>query len=164
VTGVACDADTGRPSAQRHQPEPQQLAVDLRSSPIRVRLRYALDQSANLLGNFRWAAARPGSPTPIETAADAVPSDHGVRFDEYQDIRPAGPTAAEGFPEQSVQGVQLRPGPLPLQHGDLLSEGEDVESYFASITEEDSVGRSRKSRLPCLRRRPLQISVPRPAR
>jgi hypothetical protein len=68
-----------------------------------------------------------------------VPSDHGVRFDEYQDIRSAGPTPAECCPEQPVQGVQLWPWPFPLQHGDLLSEGEDFESYIASTTEEESM-------------------------
>jgi hypothetical protein len=30
--------------------------------------------------------------------------------------------------------------PFPLQHGDLLSEGEDFKSGIASTTEEDSDG------------------------
>jgi len=99
-----------------------------------------LDQSANLFDDLRSAAAWPGSPAPIETEAGAVPADHRVRFDEHQYIRPAGPTTAECCPEQSVQGVQLWAWPFPLQHCDLLSEGEDFEGGIASTTEEDSDG------------------------
>jgi hypothetical protein len=47
---------------------------------------------------------------------------------------------AEGYPEQPVQCLQLRPWPFPLQRDDLLSEGEDFEGGIASTTEEDSDG------------------------
>ena len=94
----------------------------------------------NLFDDLRSAAAWPGSPTPIETEAGEVPADHRVRFDDHQDIRPPGPTTAECYPEQPVQGVQLWASPFPLQHGDLLSEGEDFKSGIASTTEEDSDG------------------------
>ena len=69
-----------------------------------------------------------------------MPSDHGVGFHQDQDIRPAGPTPAECCPEQPVQGVQLWAWPFPLQHGDLLPEGEDFEGGIASTAEEDSDG------------------------
>jgi hypothetical protein len=54
---------------RNNEPELQQLAVDLRSSTIRVLSRQALDQSANPLGNLGSAAAWPASPAPIETEA-----------------------------------------------------------------------------------------------
>ena len=69
-----------------------------------------------------------------------MPADHGVGFHENQDVRPAGPTLAERRPEEPVPGVQFWPRPLPLQHGDLLAEGEDFEGGIASTPKEDSDG------------------------
>ena len=129
----------GRPGFLTKHFEPQ-LAVDLGGSPIRVLLGQALDQSANLLGNLRSAAAWPGSPAPIETEAGAVPAYHGVGFHENQDARPAGPTLAECRPEKPIPGVQFWPRPFPFQHGDLLSEGEDFERGIASTAKEGSDG------------------------
>ena len=90
-----------------NEAELQQLAVDLRGSPIRVLLRQASDQSANLLGDLRSAAAWPGSPTPVETEAGAVPADHGLGLHDDEDVGPAGPTVAERRPEESVQGDSI---------------------------------------------------------
>ena len=120
------------------------LAVDLGGSPIRILLRQSLDQSANLVGDLRSAAAWPGSPAPIETEAGAVPADHGVGLHDDQDVGPAGPTMAKSRPEESVQGVQFWPRPFPFEHGDLLSEGENFEGGIASTAEEDSDGRQGK--------------------
>ena len=69
-----------------------------------------------------------------------MPADHGSRFHENQDIRPAGPPLAEWRPEEPVQGVQFWPRPLPFQHGDLLSEGKDFEGGIASTAKEHSDG------------------------
>src|SRR5258708_7856825 len=106
--------------------------MDFRGSPTLVLLRQSPDQNANLLGDLRSTALRPGSPAPIETEPGAVPADDGVGFDEDQDVRPAGPTLAECRPEESVQGVQCWPWPFPFQHGKLLSEGENFQGCIAS--------------------------------
>jgi hypothetical protein len=100
-------------------------------------LRQATDQNPNLLGDLGSAAAWPGSPTPIETEAGAVPADHGLGLDDDQDVGPAGPKVAEGGPEASVQGVQYGPRPLAFEHGDLLTEGEDFEGGIAPTAKED---------------------------
>jgi len=63
------------------------LAVDLRGSPTLILLRQASDQNANLLGDLRSSAPRPGSPAPIKPEACAVPADHGSGFHEDQDVR-----------------------------------------------------------------------------
>ena len=116
------------------------LSVDLRGSPTLVLVRQAPDQNANLLGDLRSAAPRPGSPAPIEPEAGAVPADHGVGLHEDQDVRPAGPTLAECRSEAPVQGVQCWPRPFPFHHGELLSEGEDFDGCIASSAKEDSDG------------------------
>jgi hypothetical protein len=43
------------------------FSVDLGSAPIRVVCRQPADQTTNLIGDLWPAAARPGSPTPVET-------------------------------------------------------------------------------------------------
>ena len=67
-----------------------------------------------------------------------MPTDHGLGLDDEQDVGPAGPTAAEGGPEESIQGVQNGPRPFLFQHGDLLSEGENLAGGIAPTAEEDS--------------------------
>jgi hypothetical protein len=52
----------------------------------------------------------------------------------------AGPEAAEGLPEESVQGVQCWPRPFALEHGDLLSDGGDFEGRVAAILKADTYG------------------------
>jgi hypothetical protein len=105
-----------------------------------ILLRQSLDQNANLLGDLRSPASRPGSPAPIETEAGAVPADHSAGLHENQDVGPAGPTLAESRPEESVHGVQFWTRPFPFQHGDLLSEGGDFQGGIASTAKEDAYG------------------------
>jgi len=113
--------------------------VDLRGSPGLVLLRQSSDQNANLLGDPRSRDALPGSPASIETEAGAVPADHGIGFDENQNVGPAGPTLAKSRPQQPVQGVQW-PRPFSFQHGYLLSEGEDFEGGIATTAKENPDG------------------------
>lgn len=115
------------------------LSVDLRGSPILVLLRQSSDH-ANLLGDLRSTAERPGSPAPTESKAGAVPADYGLGLDDEQNIRPAGPTLPECRPEESVQGVQFRPWPFPFQDGDPLSEGDDLKARIAPTAKEDADG------------------------
>ena len=69
-----------------------------------------------------------------------MPADDGLGLHNDEDVGPAGPKAAEGRPEESVQGVQCWPRPFALEHSDLLSEGEDFEGGIASTAGEDSDG------------------------
>ena len=55
---------------------------------------------------------------------------------------PAGPATAKGYPEESVQPVQHWSRSFALEHGDLLSEGEDLESRIGSTLEEDTANAS----------------------
>jgi hypothetical protein len=43
-----------------------------------------------------------------------------------------------GRPERLVQGVQLWARPTPLEHGDPLSEGEDLNRSVMPTAEEDA--------------------------
>jgi hypothetical protein len=50
----------------------------------------------------------------------------------------AGPTAAEGGPEESIQGIQNGPLSFPFKYGDLLAEGEDLKGGITPTTDEVS--------------------------
>ena len=123
-----------------HEAELLKLSVDSGGSPIRALFRQASDQNTNLIGDLRSAAAGPGTPPPVETKTGAVPADDGLGLHDDEDVGPAGPEAAEGRPEESVPRIQYRPRPFALEHGDLLSEGEDFQGGIASTAEEDSDG------------------------
>ena len=64
-----------------------------------------------------------------------MPADHSVRFDNEEDIGPAGPEAAEGGPEETVARIQGRPRSLAFEYGELLPQSEDLQGCVASRTE-----------------------------
>ena len=61
-----------------------------------------------------------------------MPPDHGLRFHDEQYVRTSGPQMPEGSPEKAVEASQRRPRPLAFEHGDLLSEREDVKGGIAA--------------------------------
>ena len=67
-----------------------------------------------------------------------MPADEGFGLHDDQDVGPTGPEAAEGGPEEPVQGIQGWPRPFAFEHGDLLSEGEDFEGRIGPTAEEDT--------------------------
>jgi hypothetical protein len=105
-----------------------QLTMNLRGSPVRILVRQASDQLTYLLRDLRSAVMRAGTPAPIETEAHAVPSDDSLGLDDDENLTPARPEAAKRGPEQAINGIQRRPRPFALQHGNLLTEGKDLEA------------------------------------
>jgi len=67
-----------------------------------------------------------------------MPADHGLGFDDEEDIGLAGPEAAEGGPEEAVAKIQRWPRSLAFEHGDLLAQSEDLQRGIASCTEENT--------------------------
>jgi hypothetical protein len=126
------------PKISRHGPfrddetELLQLSVDLGRSPIRVFLRQATDQYANLFGDLRSAASAPRSPAPVQPETSAVPTDDSLGVHDDQNISPARPEVAEGSPKESVQPVQHGSRPLSFEHGDLLPEGKNFQGRVGS--------------------------------
>jgi len=112
--------------------------MDFGSAPIRVFVGKAHDQVPQFLRNSRSTAARSRSPAPEEAKAGAVPSDDSFWLDNQEDIGPTGPKAAEGGPEEAVARIQGRPRSLAFEHGDLLSQSEDLQGCVASRTEENA--------------------------
>ena len=67
-----------------------------------------------------------------------MPAHDGLGLHDDQDVGPTGPEAAEGGPEEPVQGVQGWPRSLAFKQRDLLSEGKDFEGRVGSTAEEDT--------------------------
>jgi hypothetical protein len=130
----------GHTSFRDDEAELLQFAVDLGGSPVRVFFGQASDQTADFLGDLQPATARSRAPSPVETEALAMLADDGFWFHQHEDVGPAGPTAAQGGPEEPVERVQRRPRSFPLENGDLLSQGENFEGGLAAIAEEDADG------------------------
>jgi hypothetical protein len=120
------------------EPEFLEFTVDLRRSPVRVLIRKASDEYANLFCDLWSTSLRPGTPSPIETETGAVPTDNSLRLHDDEDIAPTRPTAAESRPEEAVPGIQRRPRSFTFEYGDLLPEGEDLEGRVTPTPEEDS--------------------------
>jgi len=114
--------------------------MDLGRSPTSVLLGQAPDQLTNLLRDLRSSAARPGAPTPVEAETSAVPADDGGRFDDDEDLGPAGPIATQAGPKNSVQPVSDGPWPFAFQHRDLLPEGQHLQRDITPTVKENSEG------------------------
>jgi hypothetical protein len=69
-----------------------------------------------------------------------MPTDDGFWFHQEEDVGPARPDAVQGGPEESIEGVPLRPRSFPLENSDLLSQGENLEGAVAATAEEDADG------------------------
>ena len=67
-----------------------------------------------------------------------MPADHGLRFHDDKDVGPTRPYPAQGDPEQPVQEIQSRARAFPLENGELLPQGEDLQSIVLPTAEEDS--------------------------
>ena len=122
----------------------EQLAMDARRTPEWVGIEDLADQPANVV--IYRSAPWPRPPAPVEPKAGAMPANDGARFDNQQDIGPAGPDAAEVGPEEAVTSVQGWPRSLAFEHGELLAESEDFQGGIDSRADENAkCNRQRKT-------------------
>ena len=61
----------------------------------------------------------------------------GLRSHDDENVRPAGPEAAESGPEESVQPLNVGARTFAFEHRNLLSEGEDFESNITPTAKEN---------------------------
>lgn len=65
-------------------------------------------------------------------------ADDCLRLHNDQNLSPPGPDPAQGRPEQPVKLIQPRTRLLPLEHGDLLPQGENLNCSAVPTEDEDS--------------------------
>ena len=67
-----------------------------------------------------------------------MPTDDCFGLDDYQRILPARPGRPQHRPEEPIQRVQGRSGPLTFQHRHLLAKGEDFDSDVSAGLEKEA--------------------------
>jgi hypothetical protein len=78
----------------KRDPEFEQLAVDSRCSPKRIRQAHLADQVLNILRKL--AAPKPQAsalPPPVEAESGAMPTDHRTWYEDGEGGAPAHPEA-----------------------------------------------------------------------
>jgi hypothetical protein len=106
--------------------ELQKLAMDPGRTPHCVVPRHPADQIADLPRHCRPTRLAPSRlPCPEKPKPFAVPTDDGLRPDDYQGVTPARPKARQDDPENPIRHPKWWPGSFPFQDSYLLAEGED---------------------------------------
>jgi hypothetical protein len=131
---------TGDAAFRNIEAELQEFAVDPRRPPTPILRRQASDQRPNLLADRRSAGTTSRSPAPVEAKAGAMPADHRLRLHDDQHVRPSRPRSLQGGPEKPVEAGQCRSRPLAFEYGNLLPEGEHLESGIDAAAEEHADG------------------------
>ena len=80
------------------------------------------------------------SKAPEQSKTSPMPSDHGLGFDDDQDVVPGRPEPAERYPKQPILDAQPRARILSLQYAELLAKGQDLEAEAVTGTEEGAEG------------------------
>ena len=65
-----------------------------------------------------------------------MPANDGLGLHDDEDVAPPRPRAAQGSPEDSVQPIEVGPGLLPFEDGDLLSESQNFQRKVTPTAEE----------------------------
>jgi hypothetical protein len=110
--------------------------VDARGAPQGIRGSHLPDQDGDLGVEGRaprsWTAGEPG---PVLAEAAALPAQDGR--DSDQRLLPAGPDPGQAGPEQAVGRAELRAGRRSLIDGELLAQGQVLESELMVAADEE---------------------------
>jgi hypothetical protein len=97
--------------------------------PTRIRLSHTPDKSPDLGADGRAATSRlAGALGPVLAGAAPPPTQDGIGRHDHEGRSPPRPHPGQADPEEPLAAVQFRPAHRPLVHGELLAEGEVLES------------------------------------
>ena len=128
----------GRFRATRHQPgtralrdleaELEQLAVNARRAPERIRQRHGAHEFSKLRAD-PWSthSLATGLPGPESAEALPVPANHGRGANEMERLSPPSPLVGEPHPEEAIEAPELRSLRVAAEHGKLLPERQVLE-------------------------------------
>src|SRR5262249_31200106 len=114
--------DEGLPALRRRSPSPrhvfcnrglsdidaelEQFAMNARCSPKRVRNTHVSDELTNLQRCLWSATARSRFPAPIGSESGAVPTDHRLRFENFQSIQHARIKTIQPDKHQAIDALE----------------------------------------------------------
>ena len=99
-----------------------------------VLARHAPDDLEHLSADLAPGATR--AQAPVEPEARAMPADNGFGSDQDERISPPWRETPQRDPKQAVNIVEARPRMLALEHRDLLTRGENLETEVVACAEE----------------------------
>ena len=74
-----------------------------------------------------------------------MPADDGLGLDQDERLHPPRPETPQCQPRQAIDAVEVRPRMSALEHGDLLSERENLQSKIVACAKErEEVGEERE--------------------
>src|SRR5437899_9354185 len=112
--------------------ELQQLAVDPRRTPQRIRAAHLPYQIPQVPPNRGPTPSASTLPCPVEPEAPAVPPHHGLGPHHLQGTPPILPESRQPDPEDSVHLGQPRPWLTRFPHGELLPQREILQRQLAA--------------------------------
>src|SRR3989441_12584739 len=134
----ATAASEAGPCTSRHrrlrdsQAELQQLAVDPRRTPQRIRAAHLPYQIPQVPPNRGPTPSASTLPCPVEPEAPAVPPHHGLGPHHLQGTPPILPESRHHDPEDPVHLRQPRPWLTRFPHGELLPQREILQRQLAA--------------------------------
>src|SRR3989441_2096601 len=134
----ATAASEAGPCTSRHrrlrdsQAELQQLAVDPRRPPQRIRAAHLPYQIPKVPPNRGPTPSASTLPCPVEPEAPAVPPHHGLGPHHLQGTPPILPESRHPDPEDPVHLRQPRPWLTRFPHGELLPQREILQRQLAA--------------------------------
>jgi hypothetical protein len=106
--------------------------MDAGRAPQRIRRGDSGDQGLDFGGDGRPAHCGPaGELGPVVAEASPLPAQHGVGSDDHEGFLPPGPQPGQPSPEETIARPQLRPLRRPLEHGELVAQGQVLEGEAA---------------------------------
>jgi hypothetical protein len=110
--------------------------ADARCSPGRVLRNHPENQIPNRLQCLFSPNLRPdfGDQLPIQSKSGTVPPNHRFQGDNDGGLLPSGPDSPSNYPEELIEEAEDRPWTAPVQHSELLPEGEILKDETPTTT------------------------------
>jgi hypothetical protein len=109
--------------------ELQQLTMDPRGTPTRIRSLHLADESPKRIICSRPTDA-PTFPRPVPPKTFPMPTDHGVGVQRDQHLSPTFDIAGEGYPKEAIATRWVSSLRLPFQQRELLTKGKVLQREF----------------------------------
>src|SRR6516164_686695 len=113
----------------QHESQFEEFSMDPRRSPKGIGQAHPANELTSLFRQFRPSRLSMAAfPAPVQPESLAMPSDHGLRFDDDECRAPTRPKPPQTRPEEPVRRPQANTPLLrPAQHIDLMAKGDDLQ-------------------------------------
>ena len=112
--------------------------MDAWRTPEGIRRGHAPDQSPDRGVDGRATSGRTARElSPVLTKPTPLPPQDSVRSHDYEGLLPPGPDSGQPDPEEAINSAEGRPRHRSFVHGELLTQGQILESQLAVAAKEE---------------------------